>query len=354
MPSRFQELSGSAVSVVLVVLFAGVVVSVVVLEPGVIVGADDSGPSVESVSGETTVTISYTDAAGTAQTVTVSGVDPALSNPEHDWAIVDRSSLPSTLQAVDDGPAHDVVGFGERALVGATKTATVPVDGTELTVVVPAGRGVDPARKAEFVEAFAGPYSLSPNDERRVVLVSVPDALPHEGLMYSDDRGYVTIEAFWDGDAHSVWIHEYIHARQDVRTASGMAWFREASARYLSQRFMQEQYDGVTAADLRAELAASPGGERVVLANRTSWAGTTDHYRSGARLLAAVDAEIRAETGGEHALVDVFRAMNAEDEPVTVERFVELVERRTDSDEQWIAAAIEGDWPVPERHERYN
>ncbi|QSG05766.1 hypothetical protein [Halapricum desulfuricans] len=346
MLSRFQELSGSAVSVVLVVLFAGAVVTVVVLEPGATAGADD-GPSVESVSGTGTVTVTYTDSSGASDQFTIAGVDPALASPERGWAIVDRSSLPSALRAVDDDPGNGVVGFGEWALVGAVETATVPIDGTELSVVVPAGRDVDPVRKAGFVEAFAGPYSLSPSDERRVVLVSVPDTLPHEGLMYADDRGYVTVEAFWDGDAHSVWIHEYVHARQDFRTAGGMAWFREASARYLSARFMQEQYEGVTAADLRDELAA--GSERVVLANRTSWAGTTDHYRAGARLLGAVDAEIRAETGGEHTLVDVFRAMNAAAESITVERFVELVERRTGGDEQWIAAAIRGDWTaVPE------
>jgi len=350
MSNRLRESRARLVAAAVALAILLAVVLVAGLGPGVIVGGDNSGPSVESVSGETIVTISYTDAAGTAQTATVSGVDPALSNPEHDWAIVDRSSLPSALQAVDDGPAHDVVGFGERALVGATETATVPIDGTTLTVVVPAGRGVDPDRKVGFVEAFAGPYSLS-GDTDSVVLVSVPDTFPNRGLMYADDRGYVTTESFWDGDAHSVWIHEYIHARQDFRTADSMTWFREASARYLSQRFMQEQYDGVTKSDVRAALAGRSENTDVTLANRTTWAGTNSHYHAGARLLAAIDAEIRAASEGKHTLVDVFRAMNAEDKPVTVERFVELVERRTESDQSWISDAIEGDRPIPERYE---
>ena len=341
--SRACVVAGAVVLSILlaVVLAAG-------LEPGVIAGADD-GPSVESVSGETTVTISYTDAAGTTQTATVSGVDPTRSSAADDWAIVDRSSLPSALQAVDDGPAHDVVGFGKWALVGATETATVPIDATTLTVVVPAGRDVDPDRKAGFVEAFAGPYSLS-GDTDSVVLVSVPDTFPNRGLMYADDRGYVTTESFWDGDAHSVWIHEYIHARQDFRTADGMTWFREASARYLSQRFMQEQYEGVTTSDVHAALVGRSEDTAVTLANRTTWAGTTAHYHVGARLLAAIDAEIRAESERQHTLVDVFRAMNAEDEPVTVERFVELVERRTGNDQSWTKDTIEGDQQIPERY----
>ncbi len=335
-------------AVVLAILLA--VVLAAGLGPGVIVGGDNSGPSVESVSGKTTVTISYTDAAGAAQTATVSGVDPTRSSAADDWVIVDRSSLPPALRAVDDGPAHGVVGFGEWALVGATKTATVPTDGTTLTVVVPAGGDVDPGRKAGFIEAFAGPYSLS-GDTDSVVLVSVPDTFPNRGLMYADDRGYVTTKSFWDGDAHSVWIHEYIHARQDFRTADGMTWFREASARYLSQRFMQEQYEGVTTSDVHAALAGRSEDTAVTLANRTTWAGTTAHYHVGARLLAAIDAEIRAESEGDHTLVNVFRAMNAEDEPVTVERFVELVEWRTESEQSWIGDAIEGDQPIPERYE---
>ncbi|MCU4718712.1 hypothetical protein [Halapricum hydrolyticum] len=334
--------------VVLAVLLTGGAVTLGALGPDV----DDPGPSVESVSGNGTVTVTYVDATGASDQFAVPGVDPALSNAGHDWAIVNRSSLPSALRAVDGEPGHGVVGFGEWALVGAVETATVPIDGSTLTVVVPAGRDVDPARKAGFVEAFAGPYSLSPESDERVVLVSVPDALPNEGLMYHDDRGYVTIEAFWDGDAHSVWIHEYVHARQDFRTADGMEWFREASARYLSCRFMYEQYEGVSEADLRDSLSARPKYESVVLANRTTWEGTGGNYHAGARLLAAIDAELRAETGGEHTLVDVFRTMNAGDEPVTVERFVELVERQTGNDQSWIAAAIEGDRTALERNKR--
>jgi len=350
MSDRLPASRARAVATAIVLFVPLTVVLGAVFGPGTIIDGGGSGPSVESVSGETTVTISYIDAAGQSDTATVRSVDPARSSAEYDWAIVDRSSLPAPLRAVDDGPAHDVVGFGNWALVGATETATVPIDGTTLTVVVPDGRDVDPDRKAGFVEAFAGPYRLS-GDTDTVVLVSVPDTLPNKGLMYAEDRGYVTTESFWDGDAHSVWVHEYIHARQDFQTASGMAWFREASARYLSYRFMQEQYDGVTKSDVRTALAAHSNGGAVTLANRTSWEGTTAHYHDGARLLAAIDAEIRAASAGEHTLVDVFRTMNAEDEPITVERFVELVERQTDDDQSWIEETIKGDRSIPERYE---
>ena len=347
-----DQLSGfrtrAVLAAVLVVLLTGGAVTLGALGPG----AADPGPSIESVTGNSTVTVTYVDAAGESDQFVVSAVDPALANDERGWAIAERSSLPPSLRTVDDEPGHGVVGFGEWALVGAVETATVPIDGTTLTVVVPKGRDVDPDRKAGFLETFAGPYSLAPNAEETVVLVSVPNALPNEGLMYPDDRGYVTIEAFWDGDAHSVWIHEYVHARQDFRTADDMEWFREASARYLSYRFMEEQYEGVTEADVRTELSFGSEYEGVVLSNRTTWEGTVANYHAGARLLAAVDAEIRDESGGERTLVDVFRAMNVESEPVTVERFVTLVERQIGSDQSWIAAAIEGERDTAGRFER--
>ncbi|MEF8826812.1 MAG: hypothetical protein V5A27_10830 [Halapricum sp.] len=338
-----------AVAVVSVGLALGLVVAGVAP-----VGSDDAsndqGVAVESIAGNTTVTVTYTNASGASRQFVVSDVDPRLTDAVHGWAIVEHSSLPPALR--DDDVRNGVVRFGEWALVGATKSATVAVDGTELTVVVPQGRDVDPGRKAGFVREFADPYSLSQDGDDPIVLVSVPDALPSEGLMYHDDRGYVTIQAFWDGDAHSVWIHEYVHARQDFRTAPGMVWFREASARYLSYRFMQEQYEGVSQADVRQQLDSYPVYDGVTLANRTTWEGTEANYHEGARLLATVDTEIRAESGGSHSLVDVFRAMNTEEEPITVERFVALVERYADDDQSWIADAIRGNERVKDRMRR--
>jgi hypothetical protein len=340
-----------AVAVVSVGLALGLVV-VGVAPVGLDGASDGQGVAVESIAGNTTVTVTYTNASGTSRQFVVSDVDPGLTDAVHGWAIIERSSLPPALTQRDDHVGNGVVRFGEWALVGATKSATVAVDGTELTVVVPQGRDVDPGRKAGFVREFADPYSLSPDGDDPVMLVSVPDALPSEGLMYHDDRGYVTIQAFWDGDAHSVWIHEYVHARQDFRTAPGMVWFREASARYLSYRFMQEQYEGVSQADVRQQLDSYPVYDGVALANRTTWEGTEANYHEGARLLATVDAEIRAESGGSHSLVDVFRTMNTEEEPITIERFVTLVERYAGVDQSWITDAIRSNKDVEDRTRR--
>lgn len=337
----------ASVAVALVSLAALVVV-------GLVVGASwaDTASTardhthVESVSGNETVTITYIDGSGEHGAAVVAGVDPVLSSGADGWAIVERTDLPSPLQAVSGESGSEVVGFGEWALVGASTNATVSIGAAELTVVAPAGRGVDPARKAGFLRQFVDPYALDPDTPEQVILVAAPAGLTHEGAMYADDRGYVTIEAFWDGDVGSVWIHEYLHARQNFRLGSGMVWFREASAEYLSYRIMEKQYGEVTESDVRERLAAFPAHEAAVLANQTTWRGTSANYHVGARLLAAVDAEIRADTDGEQSLVDVFRAMNGRDESVSVADFVSIVERYTGEEESWIAAAIRGEEDV--------
>lgn len=339
-----------AVAALLVVglLFAGVPAEQPATSPDQVATPTPTETAVRSVAGNTTVTVTYVD-AGERRQFTVEGVDPALSSAEHGWTIVERSTLPPALARVDDIDGLGVVGFGTWALLGESTSATVEIDGTTLTVVVPAGRDVDPARKAGFVQQFAGPYALSPNETTPVVLVSVPDALPSYGLMYDDDRGYVTKTTFWDGDVHSVWIHEYVHARQDFRLTPEMTWFREASAEYLSYRFMATQYDAVTEHDIRERLDGLPAHEDVVLAEPSTWAKTNGDYVVGARLLAEIDAEIRAETDGDRTLVDVFRAMNRADGPITTARFVAQVEAVTGSEESWVAEAIAGERPIDGR-----
>jgi hypothetical protein len=334
------------------VSIVAVSLATLVLAAGLVVGplwADTSSAQdrvrVESVTGDTTVTITYTtDEAATEAVVT--GVDPALSSATDGWAILERSELPDRLRGASTAPGSGVVGFGEWALVGSATDATVSIGAANLTVVSPAGRDVDPRRKAAFLRQFLSPYALDPDASEDVTLVAAPDALAHQGAMYSDDSGYVTIEAFWDGDVGSVWIHEYVHARQNFRLAPEMRWFREASAEYLSYRVLQEQYGEVSESDVRERLDAFPAHEAVVLSNRSTWAGSGAEYHVGSRLLAAIDAEIRADTDGKKTLFDVFRAMNRQDGAVSLADFVDIVEQRTGDDESWVVSAVRGNRPV--------
>lgn len=326
--------------VVAVVLLVGVL-GVAVLLSGAVPNPLATGPAavVTDVSGDSTVTVTYVTDSNETKRFAVTGVDARLTDESENWAFVPRSSLPPELEEVAGNPDAGVVAVGNRAVVGELSAATVHVDGQPVTVVAPAGMDVDPARKAYFLEKFLSPYSFHPNPTGRVTLVVAPSALPASGMMYGDS-GYIAQTAFWDGTAGSVWIHEYVHAQRSFEVAPEMRWFTEASATYFSYRVMEEQYDGVTDEDVRDRLMTQDRAPDVALANPSVWEGTQANYHRGAKLLYVVDAEVRAGSDGERTLVDVHRAMNRQDEPVTVDEFVRIVERQSGEDEPWLRDAI--------------
>ncbi|MEF8780462.1 MAG: hypothetical protein V5A46_07270 [Haloferacaceae archaeon] len=319
---------------------------------------DQQRPAVVSVSGNRTVTVEYVLESGDTERFVVDGVRPELSDEEHGWAIVDREELPPVLERAGDPQARGsaepdrsdadvaagavdagVVTFGQYALVGEISASTRRAGDSSVTVVVPAGRDVDPARKSYFLSEYVSPYALGAGGSD-VTIVAVPDALSHRGLMYGDDAGYVTVDWFWDGGIGSVWIHEYVHARQEFTTACEMTWFRESSAEYLSFRIMEEQHPDLTDREVRERLDSLPEHREVSLANCSRETARNVDYTRGVRLLYAVDAAIRTGSDGEHTLFDVFRAMNGREEPVTVEEFRRLVERYSGEDQPWIDPAV--------------
>ncbi|WP_259517630.1 hypothetical protein [Halanaeroarchaeum sp. HSR-CO] len=311
----------------------------------------DQGAVVTDVSGDTTVTVTYLTASNETKQFEVDGVRSKLSDEHQNWAFVPRSSLPPELEAVGSDPDAGVVTVGERALVGDLSSATEEIDDQPVMVVAPTGMDVDPARKAYFLDEFLSPYSFDPNPNGQVTLVIAPSALPSAGMMYGDS-GYIAQTAFWDGTVGSVWIHEYVHSQRSFALAPEMRWFSEASATYYSYRVMEEQYDPVTDEDVRERLMLEDTYPETTLSNPAEWTGTRANYHRGAKLLYVVDAEVRAGSDGERTLVDVYRAMNRHDGPITVADFVRIVEATAGNDEQWLHDAITTDDDLNESVDR--
>jgi predicted metalloprotease with PDZ domain len=103
---------------------------------------------------------------------------------------------------------------------------------------------------------------------------------------------------------------------------------------------LEEQFEGVTEADVRDRLAAIDDYEDIPLSSRAAWKDTHADYDRGARLLYVVDAAVRTGSDGDHTIFDVFRAMNRHGGPITVQEFVRIVERYSGEDEPWLQAAI--------------
>jgi len=300
--------------------------------------ATEGATRVVDVEGRTTVTVTYAS-AGDTRRFTVTDVDPALVDADADWAYLPASSLTGPLERAGDDHAGGVVRVGRWALVGELAVASEPVNSGTVTVVAPAGMDVDPGRKAGFLSSFVSPYAFAPTDAGRTTFAVAPDALPSDGRMYGD-TGYVTGHAFWDGDVSSVWVHEYVHARQRFELTEEMRWFREASATYLAARVMEEQYDPVTETDVRERIDANPTYPETPLASQAAWNATHADYHRGARLLYAVDGAVRDGSDGAYTFVDVLRTMNRRDGPITVAEFVRIVESRSGQGEGWVREAI--------------
>lgn len=302
-------------------------------------GSEGERVAVTDVSGEQVVTVTYATGQNGTRTFSVRGVDPALANASAGWAYLPRSALPAPLGRADGNHTAGVVGVGRWALVGDLAATEADVDGVSVRVVAPAGMAVDPGRKLYFLEEFLSPYALGPPAAEEVTILIGPDALPSDGRMY-DRRGYIAQHGFWDGETASVWVHEYVHARQGFRLTTRMRWFREASATYLSYRVMEEQYRDVEEADVYRRLTSTERYPDTALATRPAREGTRADYHRGARLLYAVDAAVRTGSDGNHTLVDVFRAMNHQEGRISVPEFVRIVEEHSGRREAWLRRAI--------------
>jgi hypothetical protein len=307
--------------------------------------AETVHPTIVDVSGNTTVTITYTTAGGETEEFVVDGVAPELTDSANGWAFVDTTALPTALERDVDNQTESIVPVGDRTLLGNVTSSTRQVGTATVTVVAPAGRGVDPMRKSYFISEFLSPYALNP-DKQEVTVVAAPGAFPYKGLTYGDGTSYVTSEAFWDGSVGSVWLHETVHTRQSFTLDREMRWFGEASAEYLTYRALQEQYEQVEDSDIRARLDAVPDYHETRLSSPSTWGKNPVDYTRGVRLLYAIDAAVRTGSDGEHTVFDVFYAMNQRDGSVSVQEFRRIVEDHSGENEAWLESAITEPGPV--------
>lgn len=302
--------------------------------------AGGTGPTVETISGDADLTVTYSTGTGELDEFVVQDANTRLASAASNWAYVPREELPPALEGVAGNPDSGVVTVGPWALVGDLDETRIEIDGTTVSIVAPTGSGLDTEHKAAVLDRFLSPYSLQKTPTDEVRLVYGPSALPSSGRTYGT-TAYVAQQAFWDGRAGSVWIHEYVHTQRQMTLAEDMRWFSEASATYFSYRVMEEQYDPVSDTDVRQRIATGGTYPDTALSRPDQWEGTRANYERGSRLLYVVDAELRESTDGQTDLFDVYRELNSQDDPVTVDEFVDAVETHTGESEPWLRSAIE-------------
>jgi len=143
-----------------------------------------------------------------------------------------------------------------------------------------------------------------------------------------------------------IFVHEYVHTRQNYTSTPEMQWFTEASAFYY-MALTPYQRGSITEARFDRQLRVPDRFGDTVLT------GTTGaQYRAwatrGARTLAALDRRIRVSTNGSRTLQDVFRRLNAHEGNVTYADFQSMVDATAgESQADWLDRHVDGSEPVP-------
>lgn len=186
---------------------------------------------------------------------------------------------------------------------------------TPVTVVVP--EVSDPAREsAEVLPVLeTGFRHLAGDPIPRLTIVVLPAA------RVTGPEGAALGHSFWVRDEwfavdrpENVPAHEFVHTRLDATRYRPPEWIVEGRANYYAALLalnhgavgFEAFHEGVTAERFR------PNRTTVVLADPTTYESNLGEYEKGAHVLAALDAQIRRRTGGEHTLEDLFTAYRTE------------------------------------------
>ncbi|WP_207586641.1 CARDB domain-containing protein [Halomontanus rarus] len=172
------------------------------------------------------------------------------------------------------------------------------------------------------------------NDEVFVVAVPSDDvSWGASGIQYGDSDAWVVADAPLD-TPRNVWLHEYVHTRQDFMKSSGTGttaetqWLVEAQAEYFAALTTLEQ-ERIEFSDFRRSLREGQRAlyTRGTLSDRSTWHHEQTDYVKGPLVFGAIDRQLRLETEGERTGRDVVRKLNLREEPVTQDAFLSLLER---------------------------
>jgi PGF-CTERM protein len=257
-------------------------------------------------------TISMTMAVTDSITEGVRGVErdgwALVSEPQTRVQVrTDARPLQTSSFTVADGEA----GYARShlAYLGPHERRNVTVADERATFVLGAA-DADPARAIAFLRTANEHFDFGIQRDSVTVFV-----LPLTAAETENIEAATIDSAFWIGAAGieldetgAVFAHEYVHTRLETIGRGDATWVTEASAEYYGRLFALN--DGVGTYDafldgLRARQYA-PDRRAVILTDSETWRGTQAHYDKGAHVLAALDAEIRRRTDGEHTLRDVF------------------------------------------------
>jgi len=245
-----------------------------------------------------------------------------------EWAILGNDALPRTeirpvalasdiddidIDWVTDAPDGEGVAGDSFVYLGDYDRYEFD-NGIDLVVSAHADPGsqADIEETGRTLEQLSGQLTAGTDGDVTAFVVTSPLRLG--GLSIGSD--------FWIHDEtlppETVLHHEFAHTQQQYRPTDAVAWTIEGSAEYYGSLLALTQGD-IQYHEFRERLGRGTEYDDVVLADRSSWAGTDGDYEQGALVLAALDGVIRENSANTFA--DVLRAKNEHDGEISADRF---------------------------------
>lgn len=250
-----------------------------------------------------------------------------------DWALVEPPSIPTTWWGSKDTEVEinrRVAGQGvstdEYAFLGDHEIRTRSVHDQHFQLVIPEAADLveSPSAILDNVAYASEQLSVGERDEEVVMIVA-----PTSETFRWASGGYAKDSTFWVRDdshiesSQNLWIHEYIHTRQDFNATQDFNWFVEGSAEYYAALYtlQQEQSKFKWFENSLSREAQKYDDVRLT---ETS-AGSRAQYEKGGLVAARTDQRIRIATAGNASLTTVFERVNDENTSVSNEDFIEYV-----------------------------
>jgi hypothetical protein len=214
------------------------------------------------------------------------------------------------------------------AFLGDHREVTRTANGQTFRLIIPARATLaeSPASILDSMTSASNTLQVGDRDDH-VFMVAAPTKSTRWGV-----RGLQTGDSdLWVRDierldaADNVWLHEYVHTRQDYTAAPEVRWFTEASATYYAALLTLEQDRvGFEAFRTRLALGTRTLDTNAVLADPATW-DTVAPYTKGALVAGELDRETRTATERTRSFQNVFSQLNSHGGTVTGSAFREMV-----------------------------
>lgn len=250
-----------------------------------------------------------------------------------EWAVVRPHSFESNWNYLGREPVYERtitaagsgVAGGTYVLLGEYTKTTENVDGRDVTIASPGSES-----SISDIEAIFDRYRVTNEhvwmrqDYQSTLGIAIPSEYRdggHSGQAVGNDFYALTSDD--DLTVSTIWIHEYVHTGQRASLNEEMMWFTEATAMYYTSMV---QYNTGELSYSEFDRTVRTGRySDAILTDQSTWDNKFVQYEKGQYILAALDAEIQAETDGEKTLADIYRVVQESDEELTYSDFQRIL-----------------------------